>query len=106
MKITASSPIDQTTSERSTTPTDKGKLFPIFMTILKRLKTHWQHSCVQNSIERMFWAGKQSNPQNFEKNDTLYETQGRFHQKKKSKWPPKKTSFSSSANSQYLSQKI
>ena len=45
-----------------------------------------------------------------EKNYTLYETQGYFHLKKlkkklwkkKSKWPPKKNSFSSSANSHFF----
>ena len=42
------------------------------------------YSCVQNSIERLFWAGNQSNHQNFEKNDTSYETQGCFHWKKPS----------------------
>ena len=37
------------------------------------------YSRVQNSIERLFWAGNQGNHQNFEKNDTLYEIQGCFH---------------------------
>ena len=40
------------------------------------------YSGVQNSIERLFWAGNQGNHQNFEKNDTSYETQGYFHWKK------------------------
>ena len=46
-------------------------------------------------------------------NDTSYETQCWFHwkktfffEKKKSKWPTKKSSFSSSANSQYFFAKI
>ena len=36
----------------------------------------------QNRIERLFWAGNQGYYQNFEKNDTSYETQGYFHWKK------------------------
>ena len=50
----------------------------------------------------LFWAGNQGNHQNFEKNDTSYETQCCFHWKKtkqkkilkkKSKWPTKKANF-------------
>ena len=40
------------------------------------------YSRLQNSIERLFWAGNQGNHQNFEKNDTSYETQSCFHWKK------------------------
>ena len=42
------------------------------------LQTQEVYSRVQNSIERLFWAGNQGNHQN----DTLYETQGCFHWKK------------------------
>ena len=37
------------------------------------------YSRVHNSIERLFWAGNQGNHQNFEKNDTSYETQCCFN---------------------------
>ena len=40
---------------------------------------YWIYSRVQNSIERLFWAGNQGNLQ---KNDTSYEIQGCFHWKK------------------------
>ena len=40
------------------------------------------YSHVQNSIERLFWAGNQDNHQTFEKHDTSYKTQGCFHWEK------------------------
>ena len=49
-------------------------------------------SRVQNSIEMLFWAGKQGNHQNFEK--MIPHMKPRlFSLEKKSKWPTKKSSF-------------
>ena len=52
------------------------------VTKLKENEISILYSRVQNSIERLFWAGNQGNHQNFEKNDTSYETQGCLRWKK------------------------
>ena len=58
---------------------------------------------MQNSIQRLFWAGNQGNHQNLKKNDTSFETQGCFHFFFEKNI---KISFSSSANSHYFFAKI